>query len=261
LVDVAGKLSSTSKPKASLSVTIGRNDYFSEDRERLHLEASDTGTEGFELKLWETRAERLSLRDRYQKALKRADDVEVVLRSSKQTLLVGSLDLESRRLTLSELSQEPLALERHSDAGPACQGNVCSLELSAFEPSPDLTVLLVVTAGESCGAKCSELTEAQIWTLGPDGFMQGATLPGTDRMPGGINYGGRSSHTRLCWTEADGVPPLEILVVHTDSEKEDATVSVVGFDPDTRTYSRTEEQPPLPRDGYPQYCGSPLGEF
>jgi hypothetical protein len=259
---VVGTVRATAKSEFRLSVA--RNDYFSRDRERLCLTMTDVKTGGLELTLCETSKARLPLRDAYQKALKTSDDIEVVLEGrdgTPRTLLVGSLDLQARRVTLSELSKSPLALLRHSEPGPACETHECHLELSAFEVTPELTVLVVVTAGESCGAKCSQFAEGQIWTLDREGFRRGADLPATDEMPGGLTYGGRISHTNLCWTEADGAPPLEILVAASESGKEETNLSVVGFDPATRTYSFTEAQPPVRGDAYQTYCGSPLAEF
>ena len=151
-------------------------------------------------------------------------------------------------MRLYELSKEPLALRHRSDAGASCEGHECSLTLSAFEVSPVLSVVIVVRNGEYCGAKCSFDHEGQIWTLGPEGFVAGAALPSTDEMPGGLNYDSRSSSTSLYWVDADGVPPLEILVEHDEDGK--TSESIVGFDPDEHTYSRVEDLPTQEHGGH-----------
>lgn len=260
LVNVSGTLSPTKAPKSSLGITLARNDYFTTDRDRRHLETSDESDGDVALELWETPPERLPLRDKYQKALKSADDIEALLESSRGTLLVGALEVGSRNVRLSELSKDPLALRHRSDQGPSCEGHTCGLELTAFDVSPLLSVVVVVRRSEHCGAKCAFDSEGALWTLGPQGFVLGASLPSTDDMPGGLTYEGRSSHTALCWVDGDGKPPLEILVEHTDDEGH-TTSSIVGFDPDEHTYSRTEELPVRKGRDYAVHCGGNLATF
>jgi hypothetical protein len=248
LYDVPGTLTATGARKTKLGITLNRADYFSPDRERLHFEASAVDDGDFELELWDTPADRLQLRDAYQKAVKSADDLEAVLESPRGALLIGALEPGSRSVRLYELSKQPLAVRRRSDAGSSCEGHTCDLTLAAFEVSPVLNVVVVVRNGQYCSAKCSFEHSGEIWTLGPEGFVSGATLPSTSEMPGGLNYGSRSSRTSLYWVDADGVPPLEILVEHDDEDGKSST-SIVGFDPEEHTYSYVEELP-KPKGGY-----------
>ncbi|MET0792776.1 MAG: hypothetical protein ABW061_14750, partial [Polyangiaceae bacterium] len=181
------------------SVSLRRNSYFDVDRGRLRLEAFEEGSSEATLRLWDTPLERLELRNSYQKALGQPDDVEVVLNGPDDTLLVASLGLEDRSLTLTQLARSPLRVKQRVETSLACGYHECHASLVAFEISAQLTALVAGVSGQNCGAKCVELAEGQLWTLSSEGFHFGQNLASTEEMPGGLTYSGHSSHTALSW--------------------------------------------------------------
>jgi len=261
LLGIAGTLRAEGRPQTALGVLLARNDYFGVDRGRLHFEGTKPGESDPTLTLWDTSPERLFSREHYAKALKNADDVEAVIEARDGALLVASLSLPAREITLTKLTPKPLLLKTQHETRVMCNFHSCNVALSGYELSPELTLLVVVTAGEDCGAKCTSKADAQLWTLTPSGFHFGAELPSSNDMPGGLNYEGSSSHTSLCWVDADGAPPLEVLALHTESNETDASLTVYGYDPGTESYSIREEQPKTTTEAAEKLCGGSFTQF
>jgi hypothetical protein len=261
LLGMGGTLRAEGGGQPDMQVSLNRNSYLEIDRGRLRFEGTRAGETEPAFRFWDTPDERQFLRDRYQKALNNADDVEVVLERSQNSLVVASLGLDGREVTLTQLAKKSLLLQKQQETSMLCNYHECHVKLSGHEVNPELTLLVVVTHGEDCGAKCTSKAEAQLWTLTPSGFHSGAELPSSDEMPGGLNYEGRSSHTSLCWIDADGAPPLEVLGIHTDTEQTDPSVTVYGYDPATGSYSNSEPQPGVTREGVDKLCVGGFTEF
>jgi hypothetical protein len=261
LLGLLGAVQAKHADPARLRVSLVRNSYFDVDRGRVRLEGTAENRDDASLALWDTPRERLELRDTYQKVLTESDDVEVVLNGPNDTLLLASLAIDGRTLSLTELARSPLRVKQRAQTTLACGYHECHASLSAFELSAQLTVLVAVVSGENCGAKCMSMADWELWTLTPQGFVFGRDLPSTDELPGGLTYSGRSSRTTLYWLDGDGSAPLEILVEHSDSEQEPPRVSITGLDPQTKAYSKTEVLPDTPRDVYKQAVANELVSF
>jgi hypothetical protein len=261
LLDLSGQIGAGKGPR--LEVSVRRNSYFEVDRSRLRLEASEHDSSEALLTLWETPDEQFALQDTYQKALGASDDIEAVLNGPNDTLLVASLGLGSRALSLTELSGKPLVRKRQVVTGLACSYHSCHASLSAFEAA-GMIVLVPVVSGEDCGAKCTQFADGELWTLTEQGFHLGGELPDTDEHMGGLNYESSSSSTRLRWVDGDGIPPLEILVEHSESGEDSASRSVFGFDTGAQAYSKREvlgALPPAEVEALERACGGELTAF
>jgi hypothetical protein len=232
---LTGQVASPPAKPAHLAISLVRQTYFDVDRGRLKLEGTETDASLPTLLLWDTPRERLELRNTYQRALQYSDDVEVVLKMSNGSLLLALLELGSRELGLVQLGGSRLKRLHAVTTGISCEYHQCNARLDAFELSPELTLVVATVFGQNCGAKCGELAAGELWTLGPDGFHRGHTLPSSYETPAGLNYDGSSSTTTVSWADADGVPPLELLVETSETPEEAA---VASFDPSTRSYTR-----------------------
>ncbi|MGC4093121.1 MAG: hypothetical protein QM756_35580 [Polyangiaceae bacterium] len=245
---------------ASWSIALGRNDPFGPDRGRLHFEASPQGESESTLRLWESKAEQLPGQAPLQKALGVSDDLQAVVDGSEKTSFSASLSLPERELRLTQWGARRERLQQLLTEA-VCEYQECRVELSVHLLSPELTLLVPVRTGEDCGAKCTQKASAQLWTLSSSGFHFGVDLPETDEMPGGLNYGGRSSHTRLCWVEADGKPPLEVLSLHTDTESNQANVRVHAYDPATQGYTVSEPLADVEASQADALCAGTIAEY
>jgi hypothetical protein len=240
LSNLTGQLAGSSAKTAPLGITLQRQSYFDTDRGRLKLEGTESDSSTPTLELWDTPPERLELRNAYQQALQSSDDVELVVKAANGSVLLAVLELGSRRLSLVHLRGSPPKKLRAVVTNLSCDYHQCNAGLDAFELSPTLTLLVPTVFGQNCGNKCTEHAEGELWTLTPDGFHRGHSLPEGYEMPGGLNYDGKSTTTTVSWADGDGVPPLELLVETSESPAERF---VASYDPETRSYSKRQALP------------------
>jgi hypothetical protein len=255
---LTGQLVGSSAKSTPLEITLHRQTYFDTDRGRLKLEGTEAGSSVPTLELWDTPAERLELRNAYQQALQSSDDVEVVVKTSNGNLLLAVLELGSRRLGLVQMGGSPPKKLHAVSTDLSCEYHQCNAGLHAFEISPELTLLVPTVFGQNCGNKCSEHAEGELWTLTPDGFHQGHSLPEGYEIPGGLNYDGSSVTTTVSWADGDGVPPLELVVETSESP---AKRFIAGFDPDTRSYSKWTPLPDLSDEAMGPLRGSTVASY
>jgi len=248
LLGLFGHLDDVGKKLPRLTVSVARYSSFDVNRERLHLEGTAAGDATENLTLLETFAERVELRDRYQRVLKTSADVEAVRRGPNGSELVTFVEAVTRTVFLAELVGSPLRLRHKVATGLACTYHRCDASLYANEILPGVVLLVPVIEAEMCGAKCSNEADGEIWTLTSEGFRRGFELPGTERFPGGLTYDSSSSLTLLDWVEGDGARPREILVRHTARDEDKKSFVVIGWDPVTKTFSKAEEHAPIDYD-------------
>jgi hypothetical protein len=253
-----GQLASSSAKSAAMEITLKQQSYFDTDRGRLKLEGSEPGSSVPSLELWDTPRERLELRNAYQQALQSSDDVEVVVKASNGSLLLAVLELGSRRLGLVQVGGSPPKKMRAVATDLSCEYHQCNAGLDAFEISPELTLLVPSVFGQNCGNKCTEQAEGQLWTLTPDGFHRGHSLPEGYETPGGLTYEGSSSRITVSWADGDGAPPLELLVETSESP---AKRFIAGFDPGARSYSQWKPLADAPEESMAPLRGSTVVSY
>jgi hypothetical protein len=255
---LTGQVAGSLAKSAPLGITLHQQSYFDTDRGRLKLEGTEADSSLPTLELWDTPRERLELRNTYQQALQTSDDVEVVVKSSNGELLLAVLELGSRRLGLVQMGGLPPKKLRAVVTDLSCEYHQCNAGLDAFEISPELTLLVPTVFGQNCGNRCMEHAEGELWTLTPDGFHRGHSLPEGYEMPGGLNYDGSSSTTTVSWADGDGLPPLELLVETSESPAERF---VAGYDPDSRSYSKRKALPHVSDEVLGPLRGGPVVSY
>jgi hypothetical protein len=207
------------------------------DGGRLNLEISNDS--GSVLSVLSVRPERLSLHDKFEKALGSALDIEAVLELPNGGFAVAYLSSVERELGLAVLAGSPLAATHTTLAGLACGDSSCEAELDGFVLPNGSIALIPKLAQTGCSLHGYRSTSAKLWTLGSEGFVGSVPLPGSDEHNAGANYPATSTEVRLFWVNADEEQPFAVLA-QADGGGEAPRYELFPYDPTRKVFEASD---------------------
>ena len=225
-------------------------------QERLHLQTTLPGKDGEgSLELWESLPEEAPLFEVYDPILstfyKSPYDVMAALEltSNRQVVLTqfAGSGCEPSLIELTRPNDRAAFTLSHDESSHlSChEGSKSRSNLLGYQIAEELFLFIIELHETSCGAKCSESTTAELAVLSRDGFVMGPALYDSEELPGGIDYPGSGRSTTLHWIDADGRPPVEVLVSAKDSnDPPKREIEIVGYEPSRKGFTLREGYSP-----------------